>query len=289
MINIKEFKVDKIVLLITIIRKMRFTNFEKDPRFSKIIQVASRFTNHPDLYKTIMEDSTLMNDLSPILQSDSFQTIYEDALVYRDEVAKRWETLEPTIKDYYTNVLGLKAEKDILVNIVNPKFNTGTNNMDNEIFYAHTNGKRDISYDVTYIMHEALHCLFPRKKEWTTMQYCVCHSLIELATDNELRARLGGNNQNYTEGHQDAGNIRESLMPLWVTFLSQKGGVSGYNVPNNKTFEKHMNIAQNNNVQNMNFEELINHCLEHYKEYGLTESTFDFKKNKQEPCSRDEI
>ena len=120
-------------------------------------------------------------------QSDSFQTIYEDALVYRDEVAKRWETLEPTIKDYYTNVLGLKAEKDILVNIVNPKFNTGTNNMDNEIFYAHKNGKRDISYDVTYIMHEALHCLFPRKKEWTTMQYCVCHSLIELATDKNVK------------------------------------------------------------------------------------------------------
>ena len=39
-----------------------------------------------------------------------------------------------------------------------------------------------------------------------------------------------------------------------------------------------MNIAQNNNVQNMNFEELMKYSIEHYKEYGLTENTFNLKR-----------
>ena len=133
MINIKEFRVDKIILLITIIRRMKLPQYEKNPKFSKIFQVANCFTNHPDLYKTITTDSTLINDLSPILQKDSFQNIYKDALSYKDEVVKRWEKLEPAIRNYYTNILGLRAEKDIIANIVNPQFNTGTNDMKNEI------------------------------------------------------------------------------------------------------------------------------------------------------------
>lgn len=278
MINIKEFRVDKIILLITIIRRMKLPQYEKNPKFSKIFQVANCFTNHPDLYKTITTDSTLINDLSPILQKDSFQNIYKDALSYKDEVVKRWEKLEPAIRNYYTNILGLRAEKDIIANIVNPQFNTGTNDMKNEIFYAHIYGEKDISYDATYMMHESLHCLFPRTKEWTDEQYSINHSLIELAIDNELRARLGGNNKNYTEGHRDAKKIRNALMPLWVTFLSTKDGISGYNIPNDKTFKKYMNIAQNNNVQNMNFEELMKYSIEHYKEYGLTENTFNLKR-----------
>ena len=104
MINIKEFRVDKIILLITIIRRMKLPQYEKNPKFSKIFQVANCFTNHPDLYKTITTDSTLINDLSPILQKDSFQNIYKDALSYKDEVVKRWEKLEPAIRNYYTNI-----------------------------------------------------------------------------------------------------------------------------------------------------------------------------------------
>ena len=108
---------------------MKLPQYEKNPKFSKIFQVANCFTNHPDLYKTITTDSTLINDLSPILQKDSFQNIYKDALSYKDEIVKRWEKLEPAIRNYYTNILGLRAEKDIIANIVNPQFNTGTNDM----------------------------------------------------------------------------------------------------------------------------------------------------------------
>lgn len=56
MINIKDFRVDKIVLLLSIIRKMKSVPFEKDARFSKVIQAAKIFTNVPDIHKELTEE-----------------------------------------------------------------------------------------------------------------------------------------------------------------------------------------------------------------------------------------
>ncbi len=279
MINIEAFRVNKMVLLLSVIRKMKFVPFDGDARFSKVIKAARVFTNAPSIYKELLEDNKLMSDLLPILESDVFESLYEEALKYRDEVATKWKKLEPIISDYCTSVLGFMDEKKILVNIVNPRFNTGTNDMKDEIFWGHTTGRKDISYDATYIMHESMHCVYPKEKEWSEEQYGVCHSLIELAIDNELRSRLGGDNKNYSQGHYDAEKIRKRLMPLWIVFLSQKGGASDFKIPKDKKFEKYMNMAQNYNVQNMRFTELMNYCVEHYREYGLDENAFKWKKN----------
>ena len=289
MINIKEFRVDKIVLLLSVIRKMKQIPFERDARFYKVIQAAKVFTNNPDIYKELLEDKELITNLSQILSSNSFQNLYDEALSYRDAVASRWKKLEPIIRDYCAKTLGLTEEKDILANIVNPRFNTGTNNMKNEIFFGHMNGEKDISYDATYIMHEAMHCKFPRQKEWSEEQYGICHSLIELAIDNELMSRLGGNNCNYGQGHHGGEKIRKRLMPLWITYLSKKGGALNFEVPTDEEFRKYMNIAQSNDVQNMNFTDLMEYCIEHYQEYGLDKNTFIIKKKNEVQCDGEEI
>ena len=78
---------------------------------------------------------------------------------------------------------------------------------------------------------------------------------------------------------EDAEKIRKRLMPLWIVFLSQKGGASDFKIPKDKKFEKYMDMAQNYNVQNMRFTELMNYCVEHYREYGLDENAFKWKKN----------
>ncbi len=293
MINVKDFRIDKIVLLLSIIRKensadvraepkmLRIIQAVKEPRFSKIIQAANDFMDNPDVYKTLKDDETLIMNLSQLSAIDDFESIYMEALQYKDGVVERWKKLQPIIKDYYMNVLGLTEEKDFVVNVVHTRGNTGTNNMKNEIFYGHPIGRKDISFDATYIMHEAMHCIFPRKKEWSDEQYGVCHSLIELAIDKELRSRLGGVKDKYTEGHPDGRKIKSKLMPLWVTFLSQKGGMFKEETPRNEDFKKYTMLAQSNNVQNMNFAELMKYCIEHYQEYGLDENTFNVE-NKQE-------
>lgn len=300
MINIKEFRVDKIVLLLSIIRKetskdvqsdhrmLRIIQAVKDPRFSKVIQVAKVFTNNPDGYKTLKEDKELMENLSRLPAINDFESVYMEALKYKDGVVKRWEKLQPIIKDYYINILGLTEEKDFVVNVVHTLSNTGTNNMKNEIFYGHFMGRKDISFDATYIMHEAMHCMFPKNKEWSDNQYGVCHSLIELAIDKELRSRLGGVEDKYMKGHSSGKKIKEKLMPLWVTFLSQKGGMFKDETSKNEEFKKYMSLAQSNNVQNMNFAELMNYCIEHYQEYGLDENTFKVESKQEKTDLGDE-
>lgn len=67
-------------------------------------------------------------------------------------------------------------------------------------------------------------------------------------------------------------------MPLWIAFLSEKGGALDFEIPKDEEFTKYMNIAQSNGVQNMNFTELMKHCIVHYHEYGLDENTFNLKR-----------
>ena len=171
----------------------------------------------------------------------------------------------------------MTEEREFVVNIVNPIACTGTNNMKNEIFYGNDIGIESIGFDVTYIMHEAMHCLFPREKNWTGEQYGVCHSLIELAIDNGLRRRLGGSIGTYNMGHKDGSEIRKKLMPLWTTFLSSKGGMFSYDTikfEEKEETEKYREQAQKAGVQNMNFLEFMKYCVEHYMEYGIDENTF---------------
>ena len=66
MINIKDFKVDKLVLLITLCRKKEYSKYLQKPKFSEILRAAEKFTNKPNIYRTLIEDQELMNNLSPI-------------------------------------------------------------------------------------------------------------------------------------------------------------------------------------------------------------------------------
>lgn len=300
MVNIKEFKVNKVVLLLSIIRKLPrngdWKTIERgavkiDPAFSEIIEAAKNFTNNPQIYKKLEENTELMELIvQKLFETPKFKELYEEAENYKDVIEKMWEARKKVVDDYFTNTLKITKDKSFLVNVVDPNFSTGTNDMQNEIFWGSNGGqKENYSYDVTYIVHEAMHCLYPRDKELTNEQYGICHSLIELAIDNELRSRLGGNNSNYNKGHEDATNIIKELMPLWITFLNQGKNTLNFEIPCDEKFKANIELAQKNGVQNMNFTELMEHCISHYHEYGLDENTFNFKRENKMAYAGEEI
>ena len=78
------------------------------------------------------------------------------------------------------------------------------------------------------------------------------------------------------------------LLPLWITFLSRKGGALEFEMPKDEEFKKYMNLAQSNNLQNMNFTELMKYCIEHYQEYGLDENTFNVESKREKADVGDE-
>ena len=143
MINIRDFEVNKIVLLISVLRKYKYNRkgqelrdrvydtLKDTPRYlNALVKVCKCFTNNPDEYKVLMQDKTFEDSLESIFKSDEFLTLYDDALKYKERLIERWDSLKLTVNKYFSEVLRIKEEKQIKVNVVNPNFNTGTNNLE---------------------------------------------------------------------------------------------------------------------------------------------------------------
>lgn len=282
MINM-EFDVNKIIVLITRLRRMKYKEMPllNQQKFSKLYNAINNFTNSPELYKEVIADNELMQEILKVIEgNENFEKYMAEAEENRETVKQRWDAMNPAVEDYFINTLGISTRKEFKVNIVNPNSCTGTNDLNNEIFWGHVDGKNDASYDITYIMHEAMHCLYPYQKEWNDEQKGICHSLIELAIDNELRCRLGGKIKDYgREGHIDGDAIRKRLMPLWKTFLSERGETFEKRETTDVEFRKYEERARKNGVQKMNYTELMQHAIEHYREYGIDHRTFERKES----------
>lgn len=255
MVNLKEFKVDKLILLVSIMRKSgnRPEGIVLRNKLAQILQETTEininqcinacqtfFTNDAEGFIERIKNSEVIEHLQPLFETNEFQTLYEETLKYKEDVISRWNIAKPKVNQYFSQVLGIVEDKDIVVNIVHPDFNTGTNNMKNEIYYGHYESKSNPNCDPVWMMHESLHCMFPYKKEWNKEQISICHSLIELATDNELLGILNEDNKFYNYGHNDAAHIREQLKPIWDKFVKGK-------------------------IEAKNFLELMQYCTENYK------------------------
>lgn len=283
MINIIDFEVDKTVLLLSVLRKYDKNKIGENlkdkvcetlknvPRhLNALVKVCKCFTNHPDEYKVLLKDKSFVDSLEAIFETDEFMKLYEGTVKYKEELRERWNLLETKVNNYFSEVLGINEEKQIKVNVVNPEFNTGTNNLKNDIFWGHYKGQTDPYYDVVYMMHESMHCMYPYKKGWNLEQRSICHALIELATDNELRCVLEGNMQNYSEGHQDNNLQRNKLLPLWCAFLEKsEDEISTLKNLEGADFSDYSRLVENKSLGKMNFTDLMNFCIESYKNFGV--------------------
>lgn len=283
MISLNKFEVNEVVLLIAILRKYKINEKGKKLKdkvyealkdtpsnLNTLVKVCKCFTNNPDEYKIVLQDRTFANALENIFKTDEFLTLHDSALKYKERLIERWDLLKPTVDKYFSEVLGIKREKQIKVNVVNPDFNTGTNNLEDEIYWGHYKGQNDPYYDVVYMMHESLHCMYPYQKNWNSTQKGICHALIELATDNELRCILEGNMQNYSVGHQDNNLQRNKLLPLWCAFLGKsESDIVSLTSLEGADFSEYRRLKENGTVRMMNFSDLMEFCVENYRYFGV--------------------
>lgn len=276
MINIKEFKVDKIILLISIIRR-GYENGKNDIYdyvFSKLNKdearmlwdISEEFSNKPYRYKEIMQNKELGKSLECIFEFEEFEKVYEDTLRYKDKLEEQWEDYKDEVNKYFLECLRLDTKKDILANIINPYYRMGTNDMNNEVFFGHVNGIDNPVYNIVYLMHESMHCILPYKKEWNYSQRGICHSVIELATDNELRCRLEGKTDTYNNGHKDGLPQTNKLLPLWCAFLGKTSEeIEQLNKCKDIDFNMYR-VLNRKKFRNMTFPEFMEYCIENYKE-----------------------
>ncbi|MDR1017909.1 MAG: hypothetical protein LBM02_04325, partial [Lachnospiraceae bacterium] len=222
MINLSEFKVDKTILLINIFQTYLSTIASRlEPALLNKIDSIGKcvinylhtknistnkktFSNYSELYKIVTEDSELSALSENIFKTPEFQSIYDETVAYKDKVQNEWEGSKQNIENIFENHLKIDVpDKAVSVNILHPYCYDGTNNQNNEIYYGHYKGIDNKNYNLVYLMHEYMHCIFPYKSDWNSQQKYLCHSLIELATDNELRVRLGDCSIRYDVGHEE--------------------------------------------------------------------------------------
>lgn len=107
------------------------------------------------------------------------------------------------------DITGLQFDESFTVYITHPSMRNGRSWGNNIISW----GCKEAwpNYSVVYIWHEILHTYFDRSEK--------SHALIELITDNELRAQLSGVTYPPFEGHADLAILKKKLLPQWKKYL----------------------------------------------------------------------
>ena len=109
-------------------------------------------------------------------------------------------------------------DKTVTVLLTHPKLNNGINfPKSNIIGFGHI--EEWPNYASVYFCHELMHILTDGKYK----NGDVVHAIIELMTDNELRARLDKRlKKGFNIGHLGLRDLRKKIYPHWQEYLRRK-------------------------------------------------------------------
>lgn len=266
--KVVPFTIENSAVLTTIKRKYRNLNEElllstlkayNDPKYNKMFK---------DIYKTRLFEETYAKTKKNLV------TVTKEYLENFD-----------TVKDYFHNTLKIKPNLTINAYIVSPDLRTGLAyyNDDNSIILGHKNGNLIKNYNTTYLVHEAMHCLYPYLNEpprntFTTGDVNLTHALIELVSDNELFTKLDSQNRYMNNekllGHSFTREHKKVIMPYWFKFLglSREEQLKRVNLPD-------VNLDAKINMEVENFDQLFNYLHKNIKTIKKDYDLFNENKN----------
>lgn len=160
---------------------------------------------------------TLPRELQMLLlklkPTEEFQQIFQGVQRYKDEVEREWLSEHDRSLAMMQEITGLNFEGDELT-VYFTIYGTGRYLGDGRI------GWPCDSHQVAHgLWHEIMHSKLPSSLR-KGMQGGVSHAVIELATDNELSARLYNRSYPPTDGHFSLYALREVLLPHWLEYLN---------------------------------------------------------------------
>jgi len=151
-----------------------------------------------------------------IMKSKEFKRLFLETEKYKDFAEKQWRKNEKFVLNYFKDILGLKIPNySITVYIFHPKsYNGQTTNK--HILWGHSEDWKN--YTTVYLAHEILHVLTDGKFK----DFEIMHSLIELATDNELRI----NKKTSAEPLylKKLWELERKIIPYWKEYLKNQKG-----------------------------------------------------------------
>lgn len=166
--------------------------------------------------------SNSLSDLNTLMEvgmkSEIFQKLLKDTEDYKNWLEDTWSKNKDTITKELKDILKIELPQnpiDILV--VSNKMKCGEHLGKGLITWGHSEDWNN--YSLVYLAHEYLHDVFASGE--------ISHSLIELATDNELRLRLNKEGEYFyinkkLVGHEYLFETEKKILPYWQEFLKNK-------------------------------------------------------------------
>jgi hypothetical protein len=171
-------------------------------------------------YRTSLSktNTDLLSMFSEFEKDAEFARLLSKTEDYKSWLESEWQSKKQTIHKYLQDILKIEIPDTVaIVFVVEPQIGGGAYLGDNTIYWGHAEDWQN--YSLVYLVHEYLHTFIPVGD--------VEHSVIELATDNELRIRLNGKGGYFDAngekvGHNNLQAFERSLLPRWKQYLDNK-------------------------------------------------------------------
>lgn len=214
-------------------------------------------------FEKYLEDKDVMSVVNNFKLTDEFKIALEETKYYFDVVKQQWDDNKYNINECLSKIIKKDFSITPEVYIVHPNSHGGLNFDKNKILWGHTKGIKDPNYNLTYLVHEGLHCLLPYDMFNYPNSNNIAHTVIELASDYELYSTLKGEST-INEGHPNLKPYKQMLYPLWLEYMEL--------TPEEKTErEKKDNISlpqiTNEEIKNMNIYGFVNYCCKEYEKH----------------------
>lgn len=207
-----------------------------------------------------LKDTDCKNVLEDFIKTNEYKKLYEETKKYMDLVQKEWQNNKNKINKFLSETLKIDFAIVPTVYITHPNSCGGCNIAKNEISWGHFRGIDDKNYNLTYLIHEGLHCLFPYDNSLTDDEINIQHTIIELISDYELYSFLSGKST-LNEGLEFLKEYKMVIYPYWLSYI-------GLTEKQQKERIKKDNISINHqcqeNFENMNILDFFNFCCNYY-------------------------
>jgi hypothetical protein len=151
--------------------------------------------------------------LQTVVHDPLFKPLISQTMEALSQVREEWEHNYQQSFNIMTELTGLKLNKEIPVYMTHPAIRNGMNYL-GKIFWTY---RQDFpNYNTIYLWHEIMHGFIPPAGHGDA-----AHVVVQLLTDEELRARLNGITYPPLEGHEYLRPLELSLLPAWREYLKQ--------------------------------------------------------------------
>lgn len=206
-------------------------------------------------------DADVKNTINIFKDTKEYKQLYEETKIYLDSINNYWNKNKDFINNYLKKIIKEDFDLSPIVYISHPNTCVGYSFDNNKIAWGHYKGIKDPNYNLTYLVHEGLHCLIPYEKNDTKEICDVKHSIIELISDYELYSRLK-NESTFEKGHSYLDAYKKIIYPYWLRYINLNNDEIETRIMKDKVDKNLINDIENIDISKMNINQFIDFCLE---------------------------